>query len=253
MADFREDESMHCQCSFCGHSGLFYRKHRSIREGFPCDKCGAPLRYRHQASVILEKFSNGSAVLANFAKSPEFRKLSIFEPGIIGPFRKYFKHHPNYVNSYFWKNVDPGVINKGVRCEDLETLTFADESFDLIVTSDIFEHIRRPYRAFKEMFRVLKPGGAHIFTVPLTWPLPSSTVSRVDISGTEDTLLLPPVYHGSPTDPEGSLVYTDFGLDIVDELKKINFNTEVHHGVKYNVTFSSEKVNNFTGRECPLY
>jgi len=41
-----------------------------------------------------------------------------------------------------------------------------DESFDLVITLDVFEHVLRPAKAFAEIARTLKPGGAHIYTVP---------------------------------------------------------------------------------------
>jgi SAM-dependent methyltransferase len=110
-----------------------------------------------------------------------------------------------------------------------------------VITSDIFEHVRGPMPAFAEIFRVLRPGAYHIFTVPLRWPLPSITESRVDFSGSEDVFLAPPVYHGSPTDPNGSLVYTDFGMDLPEELRRIGFETVVHHGYEHAITFASRK------------
>ena len=87
-----------------------------------------------------------------------------YEPGIIGPFRKYLRRLAGYSSSYYWDRVRPGRKHKGTRCEDLQALTFADDSFDLAI-SDIFEHIREPFRAFEELRRVLKPGGRHIFRV----------------------------------------------------------------------------------------
>ena len=44
-------------------------------------------------------------------------------------------------------------------------MTFENESFDLFITQDVFEHVMTPNKAFKEIERVLKPGGAHVFTV----------------------------------------------------------------------------------------
>ena len=44
-------------------------------------------------------------------------------------------------------------------------MTFQNESFDLFITQDVFEHVMEPNKAFKEIERVLKPGGAHVFTV----------------------------------------------------------------------------------------
>jgi len=229
-------------CAVCGTWGRYEQAHKSIREGFPCPKCGASLRYRHQAAVIVDEFSrHGSASFAALVGEPEFAALAIYEPGIIGPFRKYLRRLAGYSSSYYWDRVRPGRKHKGTRCEDLQALTFADDSFDLAISSDIFGHIREPFRAFEELRRVLKPGGRHIFTVPLTWPLPEETVSRLELDEDGgDRFVLPPVYHSSPVDPQGSLVYTDFGLDLPAHLRELEFETRVYYGPRYNLTFVSE-------------
>ncbi len=107
-----------------------------------------------------------------------------------------------------------------MRCEDLMRLSFASESIDLVITSDIFEHIRHPYRAFGEVYRVLRQGGMHIFTVPGRWPMRESTCVRVDVSGEEDVLLVPPEYHYH------DLVYNNFGYDLLDRLDEMGFVTD---------------------------
>ena len=227
------------RCSVCGRWGLFRRQRSSIRKGYKCSHCSASLRYRHQASVMVARYATKrSKSFVELARGPSFLELSIYEPGIIGPFRRYLKAHPNYTTSYLWEGVEPGESHKGVRCEDLESLTFANDTFDLVISSDIFEHVRKPYLAFAQVHRVLKPGGRHIFTVPLSWPLKQRTVPRVDTTKGEDVLLLPAVYHGSPTGPKGSLVYIDFGLDTVEDLEKIGFRTEVHQAMKNTLTFA---------------
>ena len=68
---------------------------------------------------------------------------------------------------------------------------------------------------------MLRPGGWHLFTIPGRWPLPARTVARVDVSGAEDALVLPAVYHNHEY-----LVYNDFGLDLLDALDDIGFVTE---------------------------
>lgn len=105
----------------------------------------------------------------------------------------------------------------GVRNENLEKLTFPDNSFDMVIFSDIFEHIRKPFVAFSEVNRILKLGGAHIFTVPMLLPLPSKTRIRVDSSEEKDKFIHEPHYHG---DGKGgrSLVYSDFGKDMLDDI-----------------------------------
>jgi SAM-dependent methyltransferase len=212
-----------------------------MREHHACRGCGASLRYRLQARAIAATYARADATLADLVREPSFRNLAIYEPGIVGPFRHLLRELPRYLNSYYWLDVGLGEQRDGVRCEDLRNLTFADDSFDLVITSDIFEHVRGPMSAFAEIFRVLRPGGYHIFTVPLRWPLPGTTASRVDYSGPEDVFIAPAIYHGSPTDPKGSLVYTDFGIDLPENLRSLGFETVTHHGPTYAVTFASRK------------
>ena len=41
-----------------------------------------------------------------------------------------------------------GSEKDGVRCENLEKLTFANETFDLVITQDVMEHVHTPQAAF---------------------------------------------------------------------------------------------------------
>jgi len=229
------------RCDVCGHEGTYVVSDAATRETHECERCGAILRYRVQAAAITATYGHPDRTLAELAAEPSFRELSIYEPGIVGPFRRLLRELPNYVNSYYWPDVTLGAQRDGVRCEDLRKLSFSDESFDLVISSDIFEHVRGPLEGFAEIGRVLRHGGYHIFTVPLFWPLAPTTVARVDWSGPENKFLKPPVYHGSPVDPKGSLVYTDFGMDLPDQLRELGFVTATHHGYQNAVTFVSRK------------
>jgi SAM-dependent methyltransferase len=229
------------RCAVCGHVGAYARTEGPTREIFRCQVCGASLRYRLQAAAIAATRGSPDSSLAELCNEAAFRRLAIYEPGITGSFRRFLRELPGYLNSYYWPDTPPGEIHQGVRCEDLRSLTLSDESVDLVISSDIFEHVRGPMRAFAELFRVLRPGGHHVFTVPLAWPLPSTTRARVDYSGPEDVFLDPPQYHGSPSDAKGSLVYTDFGMDLPEELRGLGFQTVAHHGCRNAVTFASRK------------
>ncbi|MBK8130264.1 MAG: class I SAM-dependent methyltransferase [bacterium] len=48
-----------------------------------------------------------------------------------------------------------------VVCDGHE-LPFADGQFDIVVSTAVFEHLYNPFQAAREIFRVLKPGGALI-------------------------------------------------------------------------------------------
>jgi SAM-dependent methyltransferase len=83
---------------------------------------------------------------------------------------------------------------------------------DLFVTQDVLEHVFYPDRALREITRVLKPAGIHVFTTP-RHPMPQSRCrARLAGDGTVQHLL-EPVYHGNPIDPKGSLVTWDYGMD----------------------------------------
>jgi SAM-dependent methyltransferase len=49
-------------------------------------------------------------------------------------------------------------------------LTFPDNSFDTVVSTEVLEHVPEPQRAMNEMRRVLKPGGHLILSTPMYWP-----------------------------------------------------------------------------------
>ena len=58
----------------------------------------------------------------------------------------------------------------GVLRGDGTTLPFADDTFDIVITSEVLEHIQNDVGAIAEMVRVLKPGGRFAGTVPTWFP-----------------------------------------------------------------------------------
>ena len=113
----------------------------------------------------------------------------------------------------------------GVRCESLEQLSYKNETFDLVISSDILEHVRKPMLAFAEIYRVLRPGGVHIFSIPVEYPMPAQTIARVDVTGEVDVHLLPEHYHGDGAGGK-SLVYNDFGADVIRQLNHMGYMCE---------------------------
>ena len=155
---------------------------------------------------------------------PNWRDLSIHEssPGGRGVSLKLFDQRRYYSSSHFFENVPFGSIHptRGDRCENLEKLTFPDNSFDLIITQDVMEHVFHPDDAFSEIASVLKPGGAHIFTIPILNKTKPSEPRALLLPDGSISHLKPPEYHGNPVDPEGSLVTMDWGYDITQFILK---------------------------------
>jgi SAM-dependent methyltransferase len=212
-------------CCVCGQTTTFRDVARPIRETYPCTNCNASMRERVTASAILAAYGEARfSSLKDLAASDRFSGLKIYEPGVAGSYRRFLKPLPGYQTSFYWEGGVSGEPMNGVRHEDLMNLSFADESFDLVISSDIFEHIRDPWVAFREVARILRRGGMHIFSIPAQRPMPAKTFQRVDISGPEDKYIVEPHYHG---DGRGgrSLVYTDFGADFIGVLRQSGFLT----------------------------
>ncbi len=55
-------------------------------------------------------------------------------------------------------------------CSDMMALPFADNSFDLIVCSEVLEHLYDDRQGIKEMVRVLKPNKNFVISVPRYLP-----------------------------------------------------------------------------------
>ena len=56
-------------------------------------------------------------------------------------------------------------LERLVQCS-MEQMNFADASFDVVTSLDVIEHIRDDRQAVAEMYRVLRPGGLGVITVP---------------------------------------------------------------------------------------
>jgi SAM-dependent methyltransferase len=50
-----------------------------------------------------------------------------------------------------------------------ESIPYEDESFDIVVSDNVLEHLDRPVEVFREVARVLKPGGIFLAKTPNRW------------------------------------------------------------------------------------
>ena len=207
-------------CPVCRRSTLFLRKGEWLRDFYFCLWCESIPRQRALLEVLDEQYLDW----------PSFK---IYECAPAGASSWAIQTRcKKYTSSHYWEDVKPGDSKNGTRCEDLEALTFADDSFDIVITQDVFEHVLRAERGFAEIARVLRPGGAHVFTVPI-YPH-DKTLLRAKPSDNGIQHIESPDYHGNPVDPNGSLVVREWSRDIVDFIAKHSpLKTTIYSGKDY--------------------
>lgn len=189
-------------CPVCERRTLFQQHGPWHREGLRCVRCASIPRWRALVHVLEEHF-------------PNWRDLAIHEssPGGAGS-EKLARECRRYTASWYLPDVPRGESRAGRRCEDLQAQTFADGTFDLVITQDVFEHLPDPAQGFREVDRTLKPGGSHVFTVP--WHAGKATERRAVLRNGKLELLKEAEYHGDPVNPKGALVFTEWGADMAD-------------------------------------
>jgi SAM-dependent methyltransferase len=135
------------------------------------------------------------------------------------------RRFPNTIGSEFLDDGTPfGKSNwLRIRNEDLTNLSLADSSVNLIWTSDVLEHVPNYARAIGECFRILKPGGTLVISVPFILDSAETLVrARMGAEGAVEHVL-PPEYHADPVSARGTLCYYHFGWDLLDTLKSAGF------------------------------
>lgn len=210
-------------CTICGTEGPTKEVRPNTANNFGCSNCRATLRFRALATSILTNFGKGRHQnLQRAVKSGDFDELAIWELSLRGPIKNILSKSKNYINSYYWEDTKLGEMKNNVICQDITNLTFDDNQFDLVLSSDVMEHVHEPWAGFEEVARVLKPSGAYIFTIPIRIPFRPTSVVRASLDTKTGTIThhLPEVYHNAG-DGSDTLVFTDFGQDIFERLRKL--------------------------------
>lgn len=233
-------------CNVCGNNARFFYKEISLwRESLSCEHCLTTSRYRSVTRGILHAISElrnkDARSLVSLPRTGVQHKLRVYDTQPPFYYESCAYPLPDLLRATGWIDVAlsqykpkrplgdeiaPGVVNQNLEC-----LTFDDASFDIVITSDVMEHVRLDDRAHREIHRVLRPGGIYIFTVPhnRAW---EQTLIRIQINDPDDQSkdihLLKPEYHGDTNSDEGIgvIAYRTYGRDIEIRLAELGFKVE---------------------------
>lgn len=143
----------------------------------------------------------------------------------VTPVHEFLKsRYPNLVGSEFLGpgRVPGSVDARGIRHEDLASLSFGDESLDIVLSFECLEHFPDFMRAFSECARVLRPGGRMLWSVPF-WPDQAQNTIRARMKDGIIEHILPPEYHGDPLNTQGCLCFTTFGWEMLGQVRQSGF------------------------------
>lgn len=184
------------------------------RERLACPRCGLNARQRAALHVFEEVLAPapGARVYVTEQLSPLFAWLRRRHRGAVG-------------SEFLGDRATPGAVGaRGIRDEDVTRLSFADASFDFVLSFDVFEHVPDYPRAFAECARVLRPGGRMLFSVPFLADAEAVSVRSTRAPDGAVTHHLPPEYHGDPVEPEqGVLCWQHFGWAMLGDLRAAGF------------------------------
>ena len=192
-------------CPVCETETIYRADNDYYRNSLKCGNCGSIPRERGLAYMVRTLF-------------PNWRALSIHEcaPVMRGFSVKLNEECKNYIPMHYFPDFDLGTMVQGYRNENVESQTFAEDAFDLVISLDVMEHLFDPGKAYAEIWRTLKPGGAYIHTFPIHKTQVQAVADRAVLNqdGSVKHLVEKPSYHGNPIDASGSLVTKDYGYDI---------------------------------------
>jgi SAM-dependent methyltransferase len=223
-------------CTICQRKVLFIKEGIWLRDKYFCSRCHSIPRQR-ALIYFLEKLI------------PNWRNLKIKEFSPHGPTSdKFTKECNDYTRSHFSADISSGTIKNGRRYENLEKTSFPDNSFDIVITQDVFEHVLCPDKAFKEVARILKPNGVHIFSIPYYfW---KDTLIRAIKKNGKITPLIKPEYHGDPAIGEGTIVAREWGRDLVSFIyKNSGMITEIYNTQNSNLGLKAKFLDIFVSRK----
>lgn len=181
-----------------------------LRECILCE-CGLNGRMRMIWAALEESPPRGRFLMMERV-TPLYKRVSERYPFVEGC-------------EYFGNSTPPGSLHSvgamQVRHESMLDFSYESDSFDFLFHGDVLEHVPDHVAALQECFRILKKDGILLFSTPFF----GGETNNIRCRSVDGELFhySPPAFHGNPVDSTGSLVFTDFGWQLLDDVRNAGF------------------------------
>jgi SAM-dependent methyltransferase len=127
------------------------------REAPSCDGCGSNVRFRAIGRLVVLELLGSEMALPDVEPRPDLHVLGLSD---AGPYAVPLAAKFDYENTFF--HAEPRLDITAPPRERIGR-------YDLLIASEVFEHVAPPVaRAFEGARTLLKPGGALVFSVPFS-------------------------------------------------------------------------------------
>ena len=192
------------------------------RESDFCPTCGNSARTRIFAQAIMNTFHiKGTTSLKEWVEKSAKLNLCIAEINSCGKLHNTLSKISNLSYSeYPPARILPRIYFsiKRIRNEDITSLSYPDKSFDLVLHSEVLEHVPDVEKALSECRRILKPNGICLFTTPLIPNRKTKQCAILDKKTGEIVHLKTPSFHGLDKRID-NMVWWEFGYDFLTKHK----------------------------------
>jgi SAM-dependent methyltransferase len=171
-----------------------------LQQGFCCAACENNLRTMTLAAAMTKAFGFDGSLKDFCRNDPGIRQLTVIEINPAKNLSPFLQALPKHALHSF-----PQL--------DMQQMSFADSSIDVILHSDTLEHVPDSKTALEESRRVLKPGGHLFYTIPIV-------IGRL----TRTRRGLPPSHHGRRgLNRDDCIVQKEYGADFWCEIFEAGF------------------------------
>ena len=184
-------------CPICGYHGMFISVGHPPRWDARCLNCGSRERHRLTHLWVTEGGGDRFAGKRILHFAPEKTVM------------RQMRGNPLYETADLHQ---PGVTHK----VDITRVPLPDASYDVVMAHHVLEHIDDDAQAMRELFRLLKPGGVGVLSVPI-----NATRQQTY----ENPTITSPAERFAHFSAEDHKRY--YGLDFADRLAAVGFVVEI--------------------------